>query len=73
MNLAERWNRVRTRWPQIRATALRDLGAICIGTAAVFLTRSFPSSSIEDFGLVMLMASAAFAAVGIILRVLAKF
>ena len=72
MNPAELWGRVRTRWPQIRATALQDLGAICIGTAAVFLTRAFPSARIEDFGWVMLSASAAFAIIGIGLRVWAK-
>ena len=72
MNPAELWGRVRTRWPQIRATALQDFGAISIGAAAVFLTRSFPSSSNEEFGMGMLLASAVFAAVGIIVRVIAK-
>lgn len=63
----------RAGWPKIRPSVLQDLGAICIGTAAVFLTRAFPSASIEDFGWVMLSASAAFAIVGIALRVWAKF
>ena len=52
--------------------ALMDLGTICLGAAAIFFTRAFPSSGFDDFSLGMMVASTIMAVVGIALRYLSN-
>ena len=63
-------------WLQNRSAILRgllgDVGNICLGAAAIFLTRAFPSSVPDDFSVGMLLASTAFAFLGLVLRFLSK-
>ena len=73
MVLSKLWDKLRLRWPEMRSSVLQDLGTFSIGTAAILLTRAFPSSSSEEFSAGMVYASVAFAVAGIFLRVIAKF
>ena len=50
--------------------ALQDLGTICLGAAAIFLTRAFPASG--DFSFDMMFASTVLAVAGIVLRFLSS-
>ena len=74
------WSKLRDRvlrqWPEMGRTVLQDFGALSLGAAAIFLTRAFPSPNSpepEQFSATMVAASAAFATVGIALRMLSKF
>ena len=73
MGIPELWTRIRSRWPEIRATVVQDLGTVSLGAAAIFLTRVFPSSSTDEFSIGMMVASIGFAGIGIALRAMSKF
>ena len=51
---------------------LQDLGTVSLGTAAIFLTRAFPTSDFGDFDWAMLLVSAAMVFTGMGLRYLSK-
>lgn len=72
MDFSRLRSKLRDRWPDMRVSMMQDVGTMSLGTAAVFLTRAFPTTPKMDFSMDMLMVSTAFAAVGLFLRVLAK-
>ena len=56
-------------------TAGKDLGTVCLGAAAILLSRVFPSfvcSECTDYDLAMLIASVGFLSVGMVMRYLAQ-
>ena len=52
-----------------------DLGTVCLGAAAIFLVRAFPTSvcsECQDLDLRMILASGFFLALGLVLRYVAE-
>lgn len=55
--------------------AAKDLGAVCLGASAIFLSRAFPAfvcAECQDFDLAMLVVSASFFTVGMVMRYLGQ-
>lgn len=49
---------------------LKDLGALFLGGAAIFMTRAVPESGFADLNIEMMATSATLAAIGVFLRLL---
>ena len=52
--------------------ALQDVGTVFLGIAAIFFTRSFPTSQFSDFELGMMAVSVAFVLAGVVFRALGR-
>ena len=50
----------------------QDLGTVSLGTAAIFLTRTFPTPQFSDFESTMMLATFFFALMGLLFRLVAR-
>ncbi len=58
-------------WERLRlmiSPVSNDLGTVCLGVAVVFFTRSFPSPYFQNVDFWMLIVSALFCIIGLMLR-----